>query len=119
MSNDNITVKVTNEVNLTLLSSTDTAGVSVILSDSGLRGLKGDSGINGTNGTNASGTYVGPELTRVGGLLTRIDYDGGAFKAIDYNADGTINTVTLTDGADVSVKTFNYTGGALSSITQS
>jgi len=84
--------------------------INVILSGEGLRGLQGPAG---------TAALSGPAFTFTGELITRIDYDGGAYKVLTYNADESVNTVTLTDGDDVTTKTFNYEGGNLTSISQS
>ena len=90
--------------------------INVILSGEGLRGEKGDTGDAGSDG---GSPLSGPAFTFTGELITRIDYDGGEYKLLTYNADESVNTVTLTIGDDVTTKTFNYEGGNLTSITQS
>ena len=93
--------------------------VNVIMTGEGLRGEKGEKGDAGDAGSDGTATLTGPSFTFTGELITRIDYDGAAFKVLTYNADESVNTVTLTIGDDVTTKTFNYTGGNLTSITQS
>ena len=96
--------------------------INVILSGEGLRGsrgLRGEKGDTGDAGSDGAAALSGPEFQFTDELITRIDYDGGAFKVLTYNADESVNTVTLTIGDDVTTKTFNYEGGNLTSITQS
>ena len=92
--------------------------VTVLLKDTGMRGLKGEKGDTGDAG-NAATVLTSPVFTQTAGVITRIDYAGGEFKELVYNAAGDIQTVTLTSGDNVITKTFNYTGDDLISITQS
>ena len=59
-----------------------------------------------------------PNITYVNNQITRIDYSGGAFKVFSYNADG-LNTIQLTADGQTSTKTFIFTGGILTSISNS
>jgi len=93
--------------------------VNVIMTGEGLRGEKGEKGEKGDAGSDGAAALFGPAFTFTGELITRIDYDGGEYKLLTYNADESVNTVTLTDGDDVTTKTFNYEGGNLTSISQS
>lgn len=65
-------------------------------------------------------------ITRLDASDTALNYSNGQLdsvvrdgysKAITYNQDGTINTITTTTNTDVQVKTFGYSGGELVSIT--
>jgi hypothetical protein len=64
--------------------------------------------------------YTAPDFTYdTNGVLTRIDYAGGAFKTISYNGNGSINIVQLVDGAITITKTFSYNpDGTLDAIVQ-
>ena len=97
--------------------------ITVIVSDTGLRGTTGEQGERGLRGeTGPQGApeslLAGPSFTRTTGILTRIDYDDGEFKVFTYDEAGSLATVTLTDGDSTILKTFNYTGGLLTSIDQ-
>ena len=91
--------------------------ITVILSDTGLRGIAGARGERGLSG--GSPSLAGPSFTRTAGILTRIDYDDGESKVFTYDVAGSLATVTLTDGDSTTLKTFNYAGGVLTSIDQS
>lgn len=73
------------------------------------------------NPANSAGVSLltGPAFTYTLGILTRIDYDGGQFKILAYNLNGSLNTIALTDGGQVLTKTLNYTDDILTSITNS
>ena len=76
---------------------------------SNLRGPKGDKGDVGTG-------EKGPALTYVSGLLTRIDYDSGAYKVLSYEA-GVLTRSDYTAGSVTTRKSFNYSpDGSLASI---
>ncbi|WP_291814020.1 hypothetical protein [Limnobacter sp.] len=55
-------------------------------------------------------------LSYTNGQLTSVVRDGIS-KAITYNLDGTVNTVTITTNTDTQVKTFSYNQDGLVSIT--
>lgn len=55
-------------------------------------------------------------LSYTDGQLTSVVRDGIS-KAITYNLDGTVNTVTITTNTDTQVKTFSYNQDGLVSIT--
>lgn len=55
-----------------------------------------------------------PTFTYTDGKLTRIDYPTGYYKAMTYNADGTLNEV---DYNGVFTKTMVWTDGALTGVT--
>jgi hypothetical protein len=54
-----------------------------------------------------------PEFTYTAGVLTRVDYPSGFYKVLAYNVDGTLNTITYSNGT---VKTMNWDAGLLESI---
>ena len=90
--------------------------ITVILSDTGLRGIRGPKGERGLSG--GSPSLAGPAFTRTAGILTRIDYDAGEFKVFTYNEAGSLATVTLTYGDNTILKVFNYVEGLLTSISE-
>ena len=92
------------------------AAERVVVSDIGLRGPRGLRGLAGGGG---GLVLLGPELTYTDGLITRIDYDGGEFKVLTYSPDETLLSVQLNVLGTITTKTFNYTDGVLTSITQS
>ena len=59
-----------------------------------------------------------PDITYVDSQITRIDYSGGEFKVFSYNLDESINTITVTIDSNTITKTFNYTDGVLTSVTE-
>lgn len=73
------------------------------------------------NAANSAGVSLltGPAFTYTLGILTRIDYDGGQFKILAYNSNGSVNTIQLTAGGSTLTKTFNYNAGVLTGITES
>ena len=87
--------------------------ITVIISDQGLRGIPGPKGTTGPAGEDAQ-TFTSATPTYVDGLVVRVDYDGGAHKVITRNAEGKVNTMTVTVGTRVVIKTVNYTGGVWS-----
>jgi PKD repeat protein len=79
----------------------------------------GTSQNSGAVDENATISFAGPQFTYANGILTRIDYDGGAFKTISYNGDGSINVVRLSSGTDAFIKTFSYNpDGSLDAIVE-
>ena len=62
-----------------------------------------------TDSGNTSFTYTNGKLTQVSRT--------GLVKDLTYNANGTLNTLTITTDDHTVVKTFGYTGSALTSIT--
>lgn len=61
-------------------------------------------------------SYINPVFTYTDGLLTLVTYDGGATKELEYDVDGNLEFVTLTDGSTIVTKQFFYTNGELTSI---
>jgi hypothetical protein len=49
--------------------------------------------------------------------LSRVDYDGGLFKTLAYTGN-LLSTLIFFDGTTTTTKTFNYTNGILTSITE-
>ena len=81
-----------------------------------LVGAKGDEGQRGQN----AGSFSEPSFIRNDdGKIIRINYSSGQFKELAYYVSGKLNTITTTHSPnDISVKTFNYTDGLLTSITE-
>lgn len=52
------------------------------------------------------------------GKLSTITYSDAATKTFNYAADGKLNTLVFSDGSVTLTKTFNYTDGVLTSITE-
>lgn len=60
---------------------------------------------------------IGPEFTYTDGALSRIDYDGGQYKLFTYTG-GLLTQLDFYNLVNTIRKTFNYTDGVLTSITQ-
>lgn len=60
---------------------------------------------------------IGPEFTYTNGALSRIDYDGGQYKLFTYTG-GLLTQLDFYNLVNTIRKTFNYTNGILTSITQ-
>lgn len=74
---------------------------------------------NGATTTNVITNKAQPTFTyNVDEQLINITYDNTTEKDFTYNGDGTLNTLTITypDSSTV-VKTFNWSGGILQSIS--
>tara|TARA_R110002110_G_scaffold403273_1_gene621006 strand:- start:19 stop:447 length:429 start_codon:yes stop_codon:yes gene_type:complete len=62
-------------------------------------------------------TLNNPSFSYSNGLLTVVTYGNGATKTLAY-LGGALSSVTLVDGSVSSTKTFSYTDGVLTSITE-
>ena len=58
-----------------------------------------------------------PVPTYTEGVLTRMDYAGGAFKVFTYNGEGQCTSVTTTNGEVVLTDEINWVDGVFSGIT--
>ena len=67
----------------------------------------------------AAPEYIGPAFTyNVDGTLSRIDYNDGSYKLFTYSS-GILDQINFfIFGGDTIRKSFNYSGGVLSSIDQ-
>lgn len=54
-----------------------------------------------------------PSFTYTGGVLTQVDYPSGFNKVLAYNGDGTLDTITYSNGV---IKTMVWSSGVLQSI---
>lgn len=85
-------------------------------------GSQGDTYLYQNTGSSSTGgsNLTGPVSTYTDGLLTRVDYDGGQYKTLTYNADDQLTTVVLVDGGTTTTKTLTYNAdGTLASVTES
>ena len=98
-----------------VLEAGSAAAERIVVQDIGLRGPAGLAGEDGVSALE----LLGPDLTYTDGLITRIDYDNGEFKVLTYSPDETLLSVQLNVLGTVTTKTFNYTDGVFTSITQS
>ena len=96
---------------------------SVVELPYGLQGAsQGDTNVSVHRNTTVSGggsSLKGPAFTYSAGLLTRVDYDGGEYKTLTYNASSQLTSVVLTDGSTVTTKTLTYNAdGTLASVSE-
>ena len=131
---DNIVIEV--EKNETIVEVVQTkTEVSIALAGiQGATGSKGDTGPTGATGpigaTGPQGpqgeqgvpgeTYTppsSPSFTYTNGLLTAIAYGSGESKSFTYS-NGALSVLDFVDNGVTIRKTFNYTSGVLTSITQ-
>lgn len=70
-------------------------------------------GAGGAGGGDES--LTNPNFTYTSGLLTRVDYDGGAYKTLTYNADGQLTSTF--DGSITKTLTYNA-DGTLASVSE-
>jgi len=97
-----------------------TPGGQGALGPQGPPGVDGQDGEPGPQGPPGEGVVVpkNPVFTYVDGRLVRVDYDDGLFKVLTYDGDR-LSTLEYYDGENFILKTFNYTDGILTSITES
>ena len=97
---------------------------SVVELPYGLQGAsQGDTHVSvhrGGDTINTSGSSLtGPAFTYTTGLLTRVDYDGGQYKTLTYNASSQLTSVVLVDGSSTTTKTLTYNAdGTLASVSE-
>ena len=99
--------------------SPGTDGTDGINGVDGAPGIQGPPGLQGPPGPAGDevATPINPVFTYTDGRLTEINYDDGLYKLLAYNGDQ-LSTLIYYDGFNTILKTFNYTDGILTSITE-
>ncbi len=77
----------------------------------------GSQGAQGPQGPAGASAPKGPAFTYTSGVLTRIDYDDGAYKVFTYTS-GKLTQLDFVVGSVTTRKTFNYSGDTLTSIDE-
>lgn len=107
-------------MDLTTLLGTITGGIVGPVGPQGPQGpagATGPAGPQGQPGQDAPLPPTDPVITRTGDLVTRIDYSGGRYKVFTYTATRLDRIDYIHDGVTTR-KDLHYTGGLLTSITQ-
>ena len=77
----------------------------------------GPPGPPGPPGPSGDDSGKNPVFTYSGNRLSRVDYDLGLYKELTY-VGNLLGTLEYFDGTTTIIKTFNYTNGRLTSITE-